>query len=376
MGGQTVKVNMVIDYLTFTFRPLVMKTDFDFDFVTRFLGLNSDDFFETGGRNHYAKSYTSNNGISIMLPSENRKDMGICVSMSGTGCRYYEQHMKDGEFCKNGEVWRDFFRRLRSLVDEHYKVNITRIDIACDDKSETNKHFLDLDVIEASTNAREFVSQFQKVEEITTKTIIQGKVLGKCIYFGSMKSDTMCRFYDKLAEQKMKYKTDRERLKEFANIKHWVRMEFVFRREQAVKIVNAICDSSNFSQFFAEVVNGCIRFIERCNLNVSRCPLKKWWLRFIGTVKRTKLAVSDFKPYSFQKLRNYYLRNLSTTVCTLMHKMEPAEFFELTQLAGMNRLKGKHKKIISGIENDVNVTMSEWWSLLNPINPGRCQCSC
>lgn len=366
-GEFKLKIKMLIDYLTFSIKP-VSSVDFDLDFVMGFLGFDKCDFVPIGPRMHYQQCYNHPNGICVYESfGEKVKEMGICVSMSGSGCRYFESHLKDGEFCADSEIWIGFFRRLRNLNHDGYAVNVSRVDVAVDDRSFDGEYYLDLDLVESASNSREFVSQFRHMENYTSKNIMSGKVTGKCIYYGSMKSAVCCRFYDKLAEQRMKYAKDKEQLKELEGVTHWVRMEFVFKGKQAIKLVNAMCDSANFALFFARLVNGYVRFVEPDNENVSRCTMKTWWRRFIGTVEHTNLSTGDFKPYSFGRICHYYLKYLSTTVFTLMSRLSPSEFFDMTRENAVCRLRKKHRIVIDGGEQEGYMTMADWWMLLNPI---------
>lgn len=369
------KASMLIDYLTFSVKPIRKEIPFDLNFIMDFLGLDLQEFVMVGSRMHYAYCYVSQNGVNVYQASSERfLDMGICVSMSGNGCRYYESFLKDGNFCSLGEIWKSFFRRLRELNYVGYSVNISRLDIAVDDKAgEGEPYFLNLDLIERCANGREFVSRFRTIEDITTKKIYDGKLTGRCIYFGSMKSSAFCRFYDKLIEQRMKRKGDAEALAQLDRFAHWVRMEFVFKKKQAIKIVNAICDSVDFSKFFAEIVNGYVRFVEPDNDNTSRRTVKPWWFHFIGVLIKSSLSVGNFEQRNFAQVRQYYLKYLSTTVFTLMSRLSPDEFFGMTCGNASGRLKKKHLRIIHGKDTDEVIVpnMGDWWRLLNPIHKER-----
>lgn len=359
-------MNLLIDYLTFSVKATTRK-EFNADFIFKFLSLDRSDFYDVGARMHYLHCYSSSQGINVYESSAARiDDMGCCVSMSGHGCRYFESLQKDGEMVDNSSIWREFFRKLRALNFDGYIVNVSRIDIAVDDISRDDRHFLDLDLIRDCAYSREFVSQFRHMYDFSSRNILTGHGTGQSLYFGSRKSATMCRFYDKLEEQRQKYINDPDRLKELEGITHWVRMEFEFKREQAIKIVNAICDSTDFAFFFAKVVNNYVRFVDLDNENMSRCTLKSWWLRFIGTCEKASLAVGDFKAYGYDKMFSYYKKYLATTVFTLLSRLSPEEFFTQTYSSAESRLKAKHIKIMGGEERRDEFTMSGWWDYLNP----------
>lgn len=286
--------------------------------------------------------------------------MGYCVSMTGQGCRYYEEIQKDGDFV---DFWREFLVRLRDLNNRGYAVNVSRIDIAVDDYD----GLLDMGLISDSCNSREFVSQFRTAYEQGYNNILTGEGLGRTIYFGTRKSATLCRFYDKRMEQLHKYRNDPEKYKELLAIPHWVRMEFEFKREQAVKIVNVICDSDDFGKYYSEIVNSYVRFVESDDSNVSRRTMKTWWKKFIGTMNRAKLSVGQFKSFSYEKIVRYYDKYLTTTVYTILSRMSPEEFFDRTFNLANNRLKAKHRAIISDVKCTYDMKSSVWWDMLNPI---------
>ena len=368
------KIKLLIDYLTFTIKRSSPEYTLDISFVCDFLGLDVNDFTMIGPRMHYTCCFDNNKNIFIYYSEGARaEEMGICVSMSGSGCRYFETVLGSSGADGQGALWVSFFRRLRNLNFSGYGVKISRIDIAADDKSTDDKYLLNLDDVEACANSRDFVSRFRNLYHYTSKYLVTDQVIGRTLYFGSQKSSAFCRFYDKLAEQRVKYEGDPESLQQLDNIKHWVRMEFVFRRDQAIKIVNAICDSASFSRYYAELVNGYLRFVDKDDSNVTRCTLKKWWKRFLGTLGRCKLSVGHFKEYNFSRIYSYYEKYLTTTVFTLLSRLSPSEFFRLTADGALGRLKKRHKDIIENQDLDIfnEPTMAEWWQFLNPIPVDR-----
>jgi len=359
---------VLVDYLTFSIKSVSEETeDLNLSFLYKFLGLDSADFVDIGGRMHYASCWTNSDGITLYEPYSDRvEDMGYCVNLSGHGCRLLEKTLKEA-FPKCRSPWRRFLKKLRSLNYLGYKVNISRIDIATDDISKDENHLIDLELIEEAANNRNFVSRFRNLYNYVSKNVVTGAYKGRTLYFGTLKSTVMCRFYDKLAEQEQKRKSSEEGKKELEGITHWVRMEFVFRRHQAIKIVNAICDSDDFAGYYAEVINGYIRFVEDDNTNKSRRTLKAWWVKFVGTVKRSSLSVGEYENYSFHRVLSYVEKYLSTTIYTVMTRLSPAEFFSRIYASACFRLKPKHLKIIHGEEREERYTPAQLFEMLNPV---------
>lgn len=364
-------LNPVIDYLTFTVKsdskssvPAIV----DRDFIFSLLHMSETDFIDIGKRGFYAHCFVANSITVYESYPDRMFDMGYCVSMSGDGCRYFESYQKDGEV--SADVWREYFSMLRSLSSVGYAVNFSRIDIAVDDYD----YELDMGQIESTIRRGEIVSQFRKGRKIDNITVDFHKGIlndtGFTINVGSRKSATFCRFYDKLEEQKSKHQNDIDKLNELEKIDHWVRMEFEFKREQAIKIVNIICDSDCFGELFAEIVNGYIRFVDIDNENVSRRTTKKWWSDFVGTLKRLKLSVGDFKSYSYDRVLNYYDKYLSTTIFTVLSRMSPDDFLARTFKNAVSRLKTKHKAIINkDVHCTYDLTNCQMWDFLNPLPP-------
>jgi phage replication initiation protein len=359
----------MIDYLTMSFKPDMQSSQpgkVDKKFIFDLFSLNPSDFIDIGRKGFYEHCYQCNN-ISIYEPYPDKaSSQGWCVSISGQGLRYYEQIQKDGEFV---DLWRELFTRFRDLTLRGYSFNVSRLDIAHDDFD----GFLDLDLISSSANDREFVSQFRSAYEVGYRKMLTGEGTGRTIYFGNRKSSTFCRFYDKKLEQIQKYKNDREKLKELALIPHWVRMEFEFKREQAMKIVNMICDLDDFPKYYAGVVNSYIRFVDPVDENVTRCPLKSWWKRFIGTVERFNLSVGEYKSFGFARTKSFVEKYVTPMLYTLLSQMDVYEFLNMIRNHGGTRLKSKHKLIIAGLGRDVDEASRHIWDFMNPVPAGmRC----
>lgn len=358
---------LLVDYLSFTIKtnmkcenPAVVSKDYIFSF----LGLPQDDFFDLGRKGHYEHCFMGNDVLVYQAYVDRLDDMGFLVTLTGQGCRYYESRLKDGEIA---DVWREFFIKLRALTLSGCSVNVSRIDLAIDNYDGA----LDMDLIEDSARKGELVSQFRSgrrrdsIEVSFEKGLVNDA--GNTIYFGSRKSATYCRFYDKKQEQLAKFKTDKEKCNELKRISHWVRMEFEFKREQAVKIVNAICDIDDFPAYYAQVINGYLRFVEDDNVNITRRSVKKWWSDFLGTAKRCKLSVGTYASYSYDRMLKYYDKYLTTTVFTILSRMSPADFLKRTYDMAFSRLKTKHNAIMRGVKCIYDYTSGQLWDFLNPV---------
>ncbi len=252
---------ILFDWLTFT-----SKCD-GFGSLISLLGLESVTFEELPrGRNGY-KSMCTFEGISIL--SDGREDMGICVDMSGKGCRAFETY--------SSTSWDDLFSVL--LSDDY---NITRLDVAADDHT----GLLDIDVLRDDTDDHHYVSKSRKWE-------VDYGSEGTTIYHGSKKSDMLIRIYDKAAEQGFDG--------------HWVRVEMQMRDEIATGFLSGM-GADTLGEHFTGVLCNYLRYVEPTDdLNMSRWPMTDYWENFLQTVQRIRCWSAPGTDYSLGSLSNYII---------------------------------------------------------------------
>ena len=125
------KCEVLIDWLTFS----VKKND-PSEVIREYLGLDPALFQDTGySLLGYNKVLRFSDICVCYEPRENKhfQNMGICVSMSGNGCRAFETMSKLGAKDKQG-TQSVAFPALFQLLTADETANVSRIDIACDDR--------------------------------------------------------------------------------------------------------------------------------------------------------------------------------------------------------------------------------------------------
>ncbi len=137
--------NLIIDYLTFSSKIDSVKSIIDF------LGFSEIPFVELNGRYFYNKRL-SYEGINIYYEGKD-ENMGICVELSGKGCRNFER-LGTGDY-----------NELFSYIVENDELNISRIDIAYDDYD----GLLDFDTIEHDIKNYNYVSRFKDLKFLKLK---------------------------------------------------------------------------------------------------------------------------------------------------------------------------------------------------------------
>lgn len=353
-------MDIMFDYLRFTVRTdtnALNPYPVDLSTVFSLLGFSYDmiENFQSIGKGsmYYADSLVYD-CISISVPHPETADiMGYMVTLTGSGCRKYEDIIGKGFIC-----WRSLFLRLQNAVSDGCHINICRLDIAADDKSvDENGGLLNIDEISRCALNREYVSLFRlhtdnfsgsaSVPEFRSVSQTKSGVLGRTVSFGNRKSNAYLRFYDKYAEQLVnEYKGKLENAPDdFKKLTHWVRMEFEFKRTVALKIVNAFLQLSekDFFEWFAGVVNTYIRFINPDSTDNE--PIE-WWRLFVGSVKKSKLTSGHFKKSDYVSAFCWFERSLAPTLNAIMNRVGADNLINMIECYGSpDRWKSKHKRI-------------------------------
>ena len=278
--------------------------------------------FSNVGRDKYYAAVYRFNDISILLCRDTPEQMikqGICIKFSSNGLAFYQEYLKS-EY--NVDL-RYVFKRWRSLSCNGFFTRCTRIDYAVDEKVYgEDKPMLTLRRIRKSFERREFTSLLavsRKTNSLSISSDLSeknGENLGDTVYVGKRKgSNLMLRFYDKLAEQKARHNPIED------DLNNWTRAEFEFHNARAMAVFNAFCDKSDditddncFSHYMAAVFNNYISFIYRDKSNVSRCTVKRWWAKFLGTLKKSRLVVPKYKPAKFVATQRWLDKSVFPTL--------------------------------------------------------------
>lgn len=295
---------IIYDYLTFTSKIHSQLS------IVEFLGLQDVNFENLKGFYGYQDRLYFD-GISIHY--NGREDMGICVEMSGKGCRAWEKYGNsdyDGLFA---EILENYSENA-----EKRKMNITRIDVAYDDFNDV----LDLPLLCRETQSGNYVSRFKDWQ------VINGNK-GIAVNHGSNKSNVYIRIYDKRLEQHA------EKL-----VKHWVRCELQIRKECALGFIR-LKDTIENKYFM--VLNNYLRYIVPTNnkSNSSVLDTAPYWLNFIESAESKSIFCKPAYNYSFDKLYSFVNGQVSGAISTYIDVVGVDQF-----LVDINRSR-KGKKLNS-----------------------------
>lgn len=275
----------LFDWLTFT------STIHDIPGLIEMLGLSGDMFTQAqAGRYGYARRIFCG-GISILSAGFDER-MGVCVEMSGQGCR-------DFETLGNG----DYESIFRWILENPEEMHITRLDIAFDDHT----GLLDIGKVCKYTLSGQWVSRWNKYN-------VEYSDEGTSCTFGSRQSEMLLRIYDKAAERGI---TEPD--------VHWVRTEMVLKRQRALEFVRFICDGAyemghNLSDVFFGVLNNYLRFVEQDpeDNNKSRWQTAAWWSSFVQALGVVSLYVRPGVEYNLHETEKYVFNQAGNSFLTIL----------------------------------------------------------
>lgn len=289
------KAQILIDWLTFTVKDVYDPVKV----ISWYLGMDSCLFQEQPfGLDGYERCLEFNNIKVLYDPREdvNFQNMGVCVQMSGNGCRTFETYSKlhlDGNTDEQGTGSTVFPALFQLLLCN--QCNVSRIDIACDDHDGA----LDMsDIIDACMNNR-VSSRMQKRSMIISFDGVD--VDGSTVYFGSPKSNFRVRIYDKAKEQ--------------GDLKsHWIRVELVLKGKNAMAFVENFVNCDSLGTLATGVINDKFRFIERDDTNTTRCSTCEWWVEFMENLSAIEILSREVMQHDIDEIEDWAVRQLAPSM--------------------------------------------------------------
>lgn len=322
------KAEVLVDWLTFT----VTTSKYDNDshvsvaeytpgeVIRNFLGMDPDLFQDAGyGILGYNRVLRFNDIQVCYEPRENEyfKDMGVCVSMSGKGCRAFEAMSSYGPVP---------FAALFQLLDDTPGSHVSRIDIACDDHAGA----LDMDQIIDKVQHNEINSRMSARSVLVSWDGLAKS--GATVYIGAALSAFRLRIYDKALEQGTKGP--------------WVRVEMVMRAEQANAFVHQVTQGAPIGQLAARVLNDKFAFIERDDSNISRCSVCSWWADFVGSLEYLHLVTRPELQQSVAGIERWVTDQVAPSLSVLVETFGVQYLVEIA-LSAADRLTDRQKALIS-----------------------------
>ena len=327
----------LFDWLTVSF-----SDDFGFSDIIGLLGI--DRCFEeqkTGSRLKYGHRLAFD-GISVHYTDDSdiRHNAGVCLEMSGQGCR-------DFETFGSGD-WVDLF----TSISEMHGV-ITRLDVAYDDFIGV----LPIEIIAGMANRGLFTARSQAYD-----VHYSYKERGKCgltVSHGSRTSDTFIRIYDKRAERNAWDEFD-----------HWVRCEIQMRKNCAQGFLDRLEELGSLGAAFTGVLQNYLTY--RCNTtdsNLSRSPAAPWWLRFVQAAEALRIHDKKDIEYNKDRLLAHIDRNHNAIKTAIL--AEGLGPFLKSTFDHTERMPEKYRRILQAEDNGDQIL-----AILNALPVQQIQAVC
>lgn len=265
--------------------------------------------------------YSDTDGKSA--ESKVRHDMGICLNLSGTGCRAYEQYGRG-----------DWMELLTYICTKRGKINVTRLDLAYDDHTGV----LDIHQIERDVRDRNYVTRARKTQVIWSDDLNED-IQGMTVEVGSRQSKVLIRIYDKAAERG------------FDHNRHWIRVEVQLRELRALAAVAELIQKHHIGKTAAGIVrNYCTFRIPTGDTNKSRWPIADYWDKLLLDMERIKLWISPGEPYNFSKTEKHMLEQYGQAFITYYRVHGELDSFLQMCKRRFPELKEKYQTVIAEAE--------------------------
>lgn len=322
----------LIDWLTVVFH------DTSVDDVKRMLGLLSSDI-TWQDRVAFTNGYpvtTFWNNISIRWGADRaeyykddagksadqkvRSDMGVCLDISGTGCRAFEQYGAG-----------DWLKLFQSIWDLNVKWNITRIDLAYDD----HIGILDIHEIEHDTRVRNYVSK-ARTSYIHWSDNRDRDIQGTTVEIGSRESAVLVRIYDKAAERG------------FDHTKHWVRVELQLRKSSAMGALVRVLERQHIGQTVSGILRNYLTFrTPTADTNPSRWPIAGYWTNLIQDMERLSVWLTPGEPYNFSKTQHHLIEQYGQVIVAIYRMQRNITDFLDECIKRFPKLNKKYETVIN-----------------------------
>ncbi|MCD8017390.1 MAG: replication initiation factor domain-containing protein [Oscillospiraceae bacterium] len=250
-----------------------------------------------------------------------RDDMGICVSMSGSGCRVFEQMTK---WTAEDDI--SPFQPLFSLLISDTEVHISRLDVACDDRA----GLLDVENIVELRKKGAINSRLRKSTLIDNMDGIQYEGLG--VYFGSPQSNFRIRIYDKALQMQEEG--------------HWVRVELILKGADCNDFIKHAVGAESFPALVAAVLNDKFSFIELDNPRKERCTVCSWWQQFVDSIEQVHLITREVVEHSVDEIHEWLTSQIARSLSVLRQAKGYGAIAELID-SGNKRLTARQQSIIA-----------------------------
>lgn len=251
------------------------------------LKMKEDCHFEVcKGRYGYRDRLAWDN-ISILY--NGREDMGVCLEMSGQGCRAWETFGSG-----------DYDALFADLEQEPEEYHITRLDVAYDDHS----GIIPMGKLLSDARNEHYVSKAKRGNMLLGLGDARGE---DSITLGSRTSLVLLRIYDKARERG------------YLDGRHWIRVELMLKDERALAFLQEMATGGIGTTFQGVLANYC-RFVEPSgeDSNRWRWPMRQYWADLLDAAAPIRLYTKPGAEYNMLNLETFVLTQAGGAIYTYL----------------------------------------------------------
>lgn len=298
-------MDILIDYLRFTSKIHSLASIIDQ------LGLDKVEWMEGKSRDGWLyHGYFS--GMHVYHGG--RDDIG--VELSGVGCRTLESYWNK-QF--------DWFKLIAYLIENKEQMNVSRLDVACDDRE-----ILNIRKITDYTRDRKYISKARRCVWMSGDE--------EEVIFGSTQSSTRLRIYNKALERGVEGP--------------WTRVEFQLRDESADSFMLNLMAYKDIGRVFSGVLLNYLRYTTKAPDPLNhhdRLRTVRWWDEFVGSSEKIRNVTVGGLEYNFSNLENFITKQCLSSLKAFV-EINGGSVDPLLKMISEARMNAKQEELVKRLK--------------------------
>jgi len=232
----------------------------------------------------------------------------------------------------------DKVRRVLKWIKEK-QGHITRIDCALDDRS----MLVPLATIRDAVQKGQCVTRAKSMQVIESGLIHDSAKTGETLYFGSPRSQTLLRIYDKRLELQA---TQREEWPDYG-----IRWELELKKERANLCAACLVmiEEPDWREFVVGLLRSYVDFRDTTRDEEEdlryRAPVLPWYAELTEGFRKGRLVVEKEEP-SLPKVKSWIVESVAPMLAVICAVPNGQAWLEREIVAAVDRWKDRHRKLL------------------------------
>lgn len=217
--------------------------------------------------------------------------------------------------------------------------HVTRIDCALDDRSMR----VPLSTIRDAVQKGQCVTRAKSIQVIESAAIHNGTKTGESVYFGSRRSQTLLRIYDKRRELQSQNRADASA--------YGIRWELELKQDRAniCAACLALLDVEEWREVIVGVLRSYIDFRDTTRDEEEefryRSPLLPWYAELTEGLQKGRLVVEKEEP-GLPKVKSWISDAVAPMLAVICATPNGQAWLEQQIVQGVDRWKDKHRQLL------------------------------